>query len=199
MVDTGAVDAADLDPDPLVQLDDWLAAARTGGEPMPEAMCVATAGRDGRPSARYVLLRGRDEGVVFFTDYGSDKAKDLSENPQAAAVFHWRLPVHRQVRISGAVVRTTAEESDDYWSTRPAASRRSATASRQSAVLGSSQELSDALDALGATEPPRPDRWGGFRILPATVEFWEEGANRLHDRVRYRRAGGGWKTERLSP
>ncbi len=199
VVDTGAMDAEDLDRDPMHQLDEWLGAARAGGEPMPEAMCIATASRDGEPSARYVLMRGRDEGVVFYTDYGSDKAKDLESNPRAAAVFHWHLPVHRQVRIGGTVARTTAEESDRYWETRPPASRRSAVASRQSAIVGSRRDLEAAVAALGGTEPARPDRWGGYRLLPSTIEFWEEGANRLHDRLRYRRDGDGWRVERLSP
>ncbi len=193
------VDASDLDRDPLRQLDEWLGEARAAEEPMPEAMCLATASLDGRPSARYVLMRGSDEGVVFFTDYGSDKAADLRENPRAAAVFHWHLPVHRQVRLSGAVAKVTAEESDRYWATRPPASRRSAVASHQSSVVAGRQELEAAVAALGDAEPARPDRWGGYRILPAAVEFWEEGANRLHDRFRYLRHGDVWRVDRLSP
>jgi pyridoxamine 5'-phosphate oxidase len=193
------VDAGDLDPDPLRQLDEWLGAARAAGDPMPEAMCLATAGRGGQPSARYVLMRGRDDGVVFFTDYGSDKAKDLQENPRAAAVFHWFVPSHRQVRVEGAVTKAAAEESDRYWQTRPAASRRSAVVSQQSSVIESRQVLEDAVAELGEAEPPRPDRWGGFRILPSAIEFWEERPNRLHDRFRYLREGDGWRVDRLSP
>jgi pyridoxamine 5'-phosphate oxidase len=193
------MEASDLDRDPLRQLEEWFEAARAAGEPMPEAMCVATSSGGGEPSARYVLMRGLDEGVVFFTDYGSDKAKDLEENPRAAAVFHWHLPLHRQVRIKGTVARTTAEESDRYWATRPAASRRSAVASRQSSVVASRQDLEAAVAALGGAEPPRPDRWGGYRLLPSTIELWEEGAHRLHDRLRYRRDGNGWRVDRLSP
>jgi pyridoxamine 5'-phosphate oxidase len=199
VVDTDAVDAGDLDRDPLRQLDDWLLAARASGEPMPEAMCLATATPDGVPSARYVLLRGRDEGVVFFTDYGSDKGVDLAENPVAAAALHWHLPVHRQVRVRGPVARTTAEASDAYWASRPPASRRSAVASHQSSVVGGRAELEAAVRALGASEPVRPDRWGGYRILPTAIEFWEEGANRLHDRLRYLRDGDGWRVDRLAP
>lgn len=198
-MDTDAVEAGDLDRDPLRQLDLWLAAARAAGEPMPEAMCLATADVEGRPSARFVLLRGRDDGLVFFTDYGSDKAADLSENPVAAAVFHWHLPVHRQVRVRGTVSKTTADESDRYWATRPPASRRSAIVSHQSSVVGSRQELEDAVSALGDTEPVRPARWGGYRILPAALEFWEEGVNRLHDRLRFLRETDGWRVDRLSP
>jgi pyridoxamine 5'-phosphate oxidase len=199
VVDTDLMDAGELDRDPLRQLDSWLAAARASGDPMPEAMCLATASGDGDPSARYVLMRGRDVGVVFFTDYGSAKAKDLSVNPRAAAVFHWHLPVHRQVRIVGTVTKTTAEESDRYWSTRPAASRRSAVTSHQSSVLESRHELEEAVAALGDGVPDRPDRWGGYRILPSEIEFWQEGANRLHDRFRYLRHAEGWVVDRLSP
>lgn len=199
LVDTDAVDVGDLDKDPLRQLDVWLSAARAAGDPMPEAMCLATASGDGLPAARYVLMRGRDDGVVFFTDYGSDKARELAENPRAAAVFHWHLPVHRQIRIVGTVTKTMAEESDRYWTTRPPASRRSAVSSDQSSVIGSRKQLEDAVAALGDTEPARPARWGGYRILPSSIEFWEEGANRLHDRLRYSREGDGWRVERLSP
>ena len=193
------MDAVDLDRDPLDQLDEWLGAARAAGDPMPEAMCLATADRQGAPSARYVLMRGRDEGLVFFTDYGSDKAKDLSENPLAAAVFHWYLPVHRQVRIRGTVAKTTGEESDRYWATRPAASRRSAVASNQSSVIASRSEIEAAVAALGEEVPARPGRWGGYRILPSAFEFWQEGAHRLHDRFRYLREGDGWRVDRLAP
>jgi pyridoxamine 5'-phosphate oxidase len=193
------MDVADLDGDPLLQLDVWLAAARAAGEPMPDAMCLATASRDGVPSARYVLMRGRDEGVVFFTDYGSDKANDLLENPRAAAVFHWFLPVHRQVRVAGPVAKTSAQESDRYWQTRPPASRRSAVASHQSSVIENRRQLEEAVAALGDAEPVRPERWGGFRILPYAFEFWEEGPNRLHDRIRFLREGDVWLVQRLSP
>jgi pyridoxamine 5'-phosphate oxidase len=199
VLDTGPMDAGDLDREPLHQLDLWLDAAREAGESLPEAMCIATASGDGQPSARYVLLRGRDDGIVFFTDYGSDKAKDLEENPRAAAVFHWFLPVHRQVRVLGLVAKTTAEESDRYWATRPPASRRSAVVSRQSSVIARRQDLEAAIVALGDVEPDRPGRWGGYRLLPSALEFWEEGANRFHDRIRYEREGDGWRVERLSP
>lgn len=193
------MEAADLDPDPMRQLDAWLAEAQAAGDPMPEAMCLATASDDGVPSARYVLMRGRDDGVVFFTDYRSDKARDLEDNPLAAAVFHWHLPSHRQVRVRGRVGKTTAEESDRYWGTRPAASRRSAAASVQSSVIPSRRQLETAVEALADTVPPRPLHWGGYRIVPSAIEFWEEGADRLHDRFRYLREGAGWRVDRLSP
>ena len=193
------MDLTDLDRDPLRQLDEWFEAARAAGDPMPEAMCLATASRDGEPSARYVLMRGRDEGVVFFTDYGSEKARDIEQNPKAAVVLHWYVPVHRQVRISGTVVETTAEESDRYWTSRPAGSRRSAVASHQSSVVATRDELEAAVAALGSSEPERPERWGGYRIIPSVVEFWEEQPFRLHDRIRFLREGGGWRAERLAP
>jgi pyridoxamine 5'-phosphate oxidase len=193
------VDVADLDPDPLRQLRIWMGAARDAGEAMPEAMCLATANAEGRPSARFVLARQIDEGVVFFTDYGSEKATELAENPYAAAVFRFVVPVHRQVRIAGAVAKATAEESDRYWATRPPGSRRSAVASRQSSVIATRRLLEDAVAELGESEPPRPERWGGFRIVPAVVEFWEEGPYRLHDRLRYLREGDAWRVDRLSP
>ncbi|MDA8317728.1 MAG: pyridoxamine 5'-phosphate oxidase [Actinomycetota bacterium] len=193
------MDVTDLDRDPLRQLDEWFEAARAAGDPMPEAMCLATASRDGEPSARYVLMRGRDEGVVFFTDYGSEKARDIEQNPKAAVVLHWYVPVHRQVRISGTVLKTTAEESDRYWLSRPAASRRSAVASYQSSVVATRDELEAAVAALGDSEPERPGRWGGYRIIPAVVEFWEEQPFRLHDRIRFLREGVGWRVERLAP
>ncbi len=193
------MEARDLARDPLHQLDEWMAAARAAGEPMPEAMCVSTVSHDGQPSARYVLLRGRDDGVVFFTDYGSDKARDLEENPRAAAVFHWHRPVHRQVRITGTVTKTTAEESDSYWATRPPASRRSAHVSQRSSVVADKHDLEAAVAALGDAEPGRPERWGGYRLVPSALEFWEEGANRLHDRFRYQREREGWRIDRLSP
>lgn len=201
---TGPVDVGDLDADPLVQLGRWVDQARAAEQPLPEAMCVATATADGEPSARMVLLRGLDTGLVFFTDYGSDKGDQLATNPRAAAVLHWTAPVHRQVRARGPVARVTAAESDRYWAGRPPASRRSAVASRQSSVIPDRASLQARVDELAelADDDPalaRPDRWGGFRITPEVVELWEERPNRLHDRLRFRRAGDGWTVDRLSP
>lgn len=190
----------DLADDPLDQIRSWVEEARKAGEPMPEAMCVATASAHGAPSARMVLLRGLDTGLVFYTDYGSDKAGDLRDNPRAAALFHFRQPAHRQIRAAGPVERTSARESDRYWATRPPGSRRSAVASHQSSVIGSRDELEAAVAAVaGGPAPPRPERWGGYRITPHTVELWEERPDRLHERLRYVREGGGWRIERLSP
>lgn len=190
--------------DPLQQLSAWLDVARSAGQPLPEAMCLATASTSGVPSARMVLLRGIDHGIVFFTDDESDKGVELLTNPSAATVLHWTVPVHRQVRVSGTVDRVSAEESDRYWRSRPEGSRRSAVASHQSHVVASRAVLERRVAALAALAPDdpelgRPVRWGGFRITPVTVELWEEGADRLHDRLRFRRDGAVWSVERLSP
>jgi pyridoxamine 5'-phosphate oxidase len=198
------VEPFDLDADPLRQLASWLEAARCAGELQPESMALATASRDGKPSVRMVIMRGLDTGLVFFTDGESEKGTDLDANPLATALFHWWLPVHRQVRVTGPVVHTTDGESDRYWATRPAGSRRSAVASHQSRVVPSREFLETAVAEVETRFPDegaiaRPGRWGGFRIKPDAVEFWEEGADRLHDRIRYRRSGDGWPTERLSP
>lgn len=193
------MDAGDLSDDPLRQLSVWQEAARQAGEPLVEAMCVATASAAAEPSARMVLLRGLDAGLVFYTDYASPKGADLAANPRAAALFHWYRPIHRQVRASGVVSRTTPAESDAYWATRPPASRRSAVASHQSAVLAGRDVLDQAVAALGHVEPVRPERWGGYRIVPDLVEFWEERPNRLHDRIRFTRRGSSWLVDRLSP
>lgn len=189
----------DLDADPLRQLHAWMEVARASGEPLPEAMCVATADAQANPSARFVLMRGLDDGVVFYTSYESDKAHDLAANPRAAAVFRWHRPVHRQVRISGATTKVSAEESDRYWATRPVDSRLSALASRQSRVVESREALDAAVRALSGDDPARPAGWGGYRILPSSVEFWEERPNRLHDRLRYLRERDAWRVDRLAP
>lgn len=193
------MDVSDLDPDPLRQLEVWLDEARVAAEPLPESMCLATSDRGGTPSARYVLMRGLDSGVVFFTNYRSDKARDLDVNAHAAAVFHWFTPVHRQVRLRGPVGKVDPAESDRYWSTRPVDSRRSAVASPQSSVIEDRSVLEDAVAALAGTEPSRPAHWGGYRLTPAAVEFWQERPNRLHDRVRYLREPDSWRRERLAP
>jgi pyridoxamine 5'-phosphate oxidase len=194
------VDITDLDADPLRQLAAWLAAARRAGEPMPEAMTIATATADGIPAARIVILRGLERGLVFFTDLTSDKGAELAANPQAAAVLHWLGPVHRQVRAAGPVEPVSAEEADEYWRTRPAATRRNAAASYQSSVIAGQAALQARVKDLQLpTDLSRPERWGGFRLLPDRVEFWQESPDGLHDRIRYRRAGHDWITERLSP
>jgi pyridoxamine 5'-phosphate oxidase len=198
------VDATDLDADPLRQLSAWLDAARAAGQRMPEAMTIASATSDAVPSARLVVLRGLRRGLVFFTDRESDKGVELAANPRAAAVLHWLVPAHRQVRVAGSVERVSEDEADEYWSTRAPAVRLSAAASHQSRVVASRAVLHmQVQDELrrhpGGADVPRPQRWGGFRVLPSRVEFWQESLDGLHDRIRYHREGGGWVIERLSP
>jgi pyridoxamine 5'-phosphate oxidase len=198
------VDVTDLDADPLRQLAMWLDAARAVGQPMPEAMTIASATSDAVPSARLVVLRGLRRGLVFFTDCESDKGAELAANPRAAAVLHWLVPAHRQVRVAGPVERVSQDEADEYWSARAAAVRLCAAASRQSRIVASRAVLETQVRDLELRHPggagvPRPRRWGGFRVLPSGVEFWQESPDGLHDRIRYRHGGGGWITERLSP
>jgi pyridoxamine 5'-phosphate oxidase len=198
------VDVTDLDADPLRLLAAWLDAARAAGQPMPEAMTIASATNDAVPSARLVVLRGLRRGLVFFTDCESDKGAELAANPRAAAVLHWLAPAHRQVRVAGPVERVSEDEADEYWNTRAPSVRLSAAASHQSAVVASRTVLEMQVQDMqgrhpGGDDVPRPRRWGGFRVLPSRVEFWQESPDGLHDRIRYRRGSGGWIIERLSP
>jgi pyridoxamine 5'-phosphate oxidase len=198
------VDVTDLDADPLRQLATWLDAARAAGQPMPDSMTIASATSDAVPSARLVVLRGLRRGLVFFTDCESDKGAELAANPRAAAVLHWLVPAHRQVRVTGPVERVSQDEADKYWSTRAPAVRLRAAASYQSRVVASRAVLETQVRDLerrypGGADVPRPRRWGGFRVLPSSVEFWQESPDGLHDRIRYRQGGGGWIIERLSP
>ena len=196
---TERVEITDFDADPLRQLDAWLSAARDADEPLPEAMTIATATAEGIPAARVVILRGMTRGLVFFTDVTSDKGVELAANPQAAAVLHWLRPVHRQVRVAGVVEPVSEAEADEYWRTRPPATRRLATASYQSSVIADFTALQARVRALEEADLPRPARWSGFRVLPDRAEFWQESPDGLHDRIRYRRATSGWATERLAP
>lgn len=187
----------------MAQFRAWMEEARVGGVQEPEAMTLATAGEDGRPSARTVLLRGVDErGFRFYTNYGSRKARELDANPRAALVFLWR-EVGRQVVVSGDVERTSAADSDAYFASRAPQSRLGAWASRQGAELASRDELEARVAELerrfGADEVPRPDFWGGFLLRPDAVELWRLGRFRLHDRCLYLRDEGGWGVRRLSP
>ncbi len=167
-------------------------------------MTLATATRDGKPSARMVLLKGVDkEGFVFYTNYESRKGRELAGNPRAALVFYWP-PLDRQVRITGRVEKVSPEESDAYFASRPLGSRFSASVSRQSSVVASRAVLEQGLQKMKArypeAGPPRPKMWGGYRVRPDEIEFWEQGEFRLHDRLRYRRRrDGSWKMERLAP
>jgi pyridoxamine 5'-phosphate oxidase len=194
---------ADMAPDPIAQLQIWFDQALAAGVPEPNAMVLATAAPDGRPSARVVLLKGVDaRGFAFFTNYHSRKGRELSANPVAALTFFWP-ELERQVRVEGAVAAVTADESDDYFRTRPPDSQLGAWASPQSEVIESRAELERRLAAVRARfaggAVPRPPHWGGYRLTPATVEFWQGGPGRLHDRLRYARTPGGWQLERLAP
>jgi pyridoxamine 5'-phosphate oxidase len=195
----------DMDPDPIRQFQLWFDAAVAAKLAQPEAMTLATATLDGLPSARMVLLRGCDErGFVFFTNYDGRKGCELAANPQAGLVFYWE-PMGRQVRVEGSVEKTSAAESDDYFHGRPRDSCISAWASPQSEVLASRevliQRVNDAEARFAGQDPvPRPQNWGGFRVVPRVVEFWQGQLSRLHDRLRYRRSeDGGWVLERLGP
>jgi pyridoxamine 5'-phosphate oxidase len=193
----------DVAPDPFQQFTRWLEEATAARLAQPLGMTLATATPDGRPSARLVLLRGLDErGFVFFTNYQSRKSLELDRNPWAALTFYW-AELERQVRIEGRVERVSAAESDAYFRTRPRGSQLGAIASPQSKVIPDRAVLERHMDEVTARyegkEVPRPAHWGGYRVLPDTVEFWHGGSNRLHDRLRYRRLVGGWVLERLAP
>jgi pyridoxamine 5'-phosphate oxidase len=192
------LDRRDLNADPVAQLRAWLEEARGEGIELPEAMTLATATRDGAPSARTVLLKDVGErGLSFFTNYESRKGAELTENPRAALVLYWHV-FGRQVRVEGGVERLPAAESDSYFESRPPGSRRSAAVSPQSRVIGSREELERAATALG-DDVRRPESWGGYLLVPSLWEFWQHRLDRLHDRFRYRAGEDGWIVERLAP
>jgi pyridoxamine 5'-phosphate oxidase len=192
----------DLDPDPLRQFERWFEEAREAALEAPDAMTLATATADGRPSARMVLLKGADEGgFAFHTNWESRKGDELAANPRAALLFYWQ-PLGRQVRVEGLVERVETEASEAYFRTRPLRSRLAAWASPQSRPLADRAELerlyAEAVERFGENVP-LPPHWGGFRVVPEAYEFWQHGDDRLHDRVRYERDGGGWSRTRLAP
>ena len=185
---------------PIALFREWFEEARAAGVEVPEAMTLATADAEGRPSARMLLLKGADErGFTFFTGYTSRKGGELEANPRAALLFYWR-PLGRQVRVEGTVRRLSAEESDAYWATRPPRSRAAAAASRQSEPSANREELEAEFERLlPGDEVPRPERWGGYLLEPEAIELWQHRDDRLHERVRYTRAREGWLAARLAP
>jgi pyridoxamine 5'-phosphate oxidase len=198
-----ALKKSDVDRNPIKQFATWYDEAAASGIAETDAMTLATATRDGRPSARIVLLKDFDDrGFVFFTNYESRKAKELAENPRACLVAYW-LPVKRQVRIEGSVEQVSDEESEDYFQSRPVGSKIGAWASNQSGVVENREVLEQRYAALSeryGEDVPRPPHWGGFRIRPEVIEFWQGRDNRLHDRLRYRlQADETWVIERLGP
>jgi pyridoxamine 5'-phosphate oxidase len=197
-------DEQTVDRDPLPLFKRWLDEARAAGIHLAEAMTLATATPDGRPSARLVLLKQADEqGFVFYTNYNSVKARELDSNPQAALVFYWPQ-LERQVRVEGTVERTSAAESDAYFKTRPRESQIGAVASPQSEVIPSREALQQKADEIEKVyegrEVERPEHWGGYRLHPRRIEFWKGRPGRLHDRISYEReADGSWTIKRLAP
>lgn len=200
----GALNETDVDPDPIRQFRRWLDEAIKAELPEPNALTLATADRTGRPFARVVLLKDCDaDGFVFYTNYRSDKGQQLAENPHAALVFLW-LELERQVRVEGIVSKVSPAESEAYFHTRPRESQLGALASRQSQIVADRQTLDTRYQQLAAQYPddniPMPNQWGGYRVKPEMLEFWQGRHGRMHDRLRYRwQKDGGWWLERLEP
>lgn len=193
-----------VDPNPIDLFQRWFSEAIASGSRLPDAMTLATATKDGRPSARVVLLKQADEqGFVFYTNYRSKKARELDENPRAALVLYW-VQLDRQIRIEGKVERVSAAESDEYFATRPRESQLGALASPQSEVIANREVLvkrfAELEEAYRDREVERPEHWGGYRLKPELIEFWQNRVGRLHDRILYdRKADGSWSVKRLAP
>jgi len=197
------LDERDVHRDPIAQFAAWFAAAQAAEVEEPNAMVLATATAHGAPSARVVLLKGFDKrGFVFFTDYRSRKSGELDANPRAALVLYWP-ELERQVRITGDVTKTSAEESEAYYRSRPLGSRLGAWVSHQSQAISSREALEAGLHDIeqrfAGRDVPLPPHWGGYRVRPQAIEFWQGRESRLHDRIRYAVEGKGWRVERLAP
>ncbi len=193
----------DLARDPFRQFEKWFQEAEAAKLTEPNAMTLATVGKDGRPSARTVLLKGLDgRGFTFFSNYESRKGRELELNPHVSLVFPW-IALERQVLVEGTVTKISREESDAYFHSRPRASQLGAWVSQQSAIISGRSVLEESMKALekkyAGAEVPLPPHWGGWRVAPETVEFWQGRRSRLHDRLRYRRHQDGWTVERLAP
>lgn len=197
-----SLNEADVAADPFTQFQRWFDEALRAELPMANAMTIATAGADGAPAARIVLLKGIDhDGFVFYTNYLSRKGRELAVNPRAALLFHW-TDLEREVRIEGSVEKVSAAESDEYFASRPLGSRHAAIASPQSETVASRADLEARFAAAAAAHgeaAPRPSHWGGYRVKPVSVEFWQGRPSRLHDRLLYTRQGERWTIARLAP
>ena len=192
----------DVDADPLAQFARWFADAQKADLPLPNAMSLATVSADGKPSSRVVLLKGVDHGgFVFYTNYESRKGREVAANANASLLFAW-LALERQVRIDGVLRKVSTDESDAYFNSRPLGSRHAAIASPQSDVVANRDALEKSFNEVEARtgqQPARPAHWGGYRLMPREIEFWQGRENRLHDRLIYRQTTIGWKIERLAP
>lgn len=199
------LDEGDVKADPFAQFELWFAEAVKAALPLPNAMTLSTVSADGQPASRIVLLKGVDDlaggGFVFYTNYQSRKGREIDANPRASLLFAW-LALERQVRIDGVLTRVSAAESDAYFDSRPLGSRHAAIASPQSTPVASREALEKSVSAVAAREgsgPRRPPHWGGYRLAPREIEFWQGRANRLHDRLLYTESAGGWHMTRLAP